>query len=533
MGALDMTYSDVMNGDVPKVPARNPVALQQAAAIGNPMAQSAPAAVQPAPAATTPTAAPSIPPAAPNPTLMPVPPGIAKNTATNPNPMAQPATLADIRVPNNQSQPMQAAASAPATAPQVQAATPATAPQQATDPDIIMINGIPHRNVQPQTRNPLMIGAAISNAAEILVPKPFENRAAATLAANRAELNNDTAQPPAANNPQAGAPQATAATAAQPSPTVNPLTLQERQAGYMIDNNLRQFEDKGSGVVRQVDSRGRTTFTNVDTADVTDPTKKVQVNGYDGAADNASMAKANAIRQQIIDRQPQGGVAVLADPNEAANAEKTQRWAMENMMAEAGKGNRGAVNALAALVHNQGALSVEQARAASQAASETGRNAVTMRGQDIQAQSEAAKLAGNPLDNELKKQQLTAATVSNAKAQKQADALDNINAETNPAKRQAMIENLLVSQGKNPAEHRYIKVDGGEEIGPDGMTKIKKPSGVYDSVTQRFIPMTPAAGAAPNFSKADVEAAINGGADKAKVAERIKSLGGNPKDYGL
>lgn len=95
-----------------------------------------------------------------------------------------------------------------------------------------------------------------------------------------------------------------------------------------------------------------------------------------------------------------------------------------------------------------------------------------------------------------------------------------------------MIESLLVAQGKNPLADRYIKVDGGEEIGPDGMTKIKRPSGVYDTVTQQFKPMNNAGGAR-SFTQADVDAAIKGGADKAKVAERIESMGGNPKDYGL
>jgi len=36
-----------------------------------------------------------------------------------------------------------------------------------------------------------------------------------------------------------------------------------------------------------------------------------------------------------------------------------------------------------------------------------------------------------------------------------------------------------------------------------------------------------------SFTGADVNAAIRAGADRAKVAERIKNLGGNPADYGL
>ena len=47
----------------------------------------------------------------------------------------------------------------------------------------------------------------------------------------------------------------------------------------------------------------------------------------------------------------------------------------------------------------------------------------------------------------------------------------------------------MAGQGKNPAEHRYLKVEGGEEIAPDGYNKIKRPSGVYDTVSGKFIPM--------------------------------------------
>lgn len=502
MGALDMTYSDVMNGDVPKPPARNPVALNAAAAGQNPLAQSlqAAAAVAPKPAAPQP----SIPPAAPNPTLMPVPPGIARNTAANPNPMAPPATLADIRTPNGQAQPMQAVTAAPAAPAQPAAAAtqPAAQPaaQQPTDPDIVMINGIRHQNTTPQTRNPLMIGAAASNAAEILVPKPFENRAAATLAANRAGLNTEGGEAPAANPmaKPAAAPANPAGTTAG-TPATAP-SLDERQAGYMIDNNLRQFEDKGNGIVRQVGANGKTEFTNVGTSGVTDPTKSVQVNSYNGAADNASLAKANSIRQEMIDRQPQGGVAIMAD-YAAPNPNGTTVAELQSAMKSAGTRTERAAyaQAMQAAISGQNQLTQEAMRQQGVAAG----HAVQMRGQDMNAQAEAARLAGNPLNNELTKTQIAAGKMANDKTKAHNDAWSKIQTETDPVKRGALIDSLLASQGKNPAEHRYVKVDGGEEIGPDGVTKIKKPSGVFDVQTRQFIPMGPqgattAASAAPH-----------------------------------
>lgn len=41
--------------------------------------------------------------------------------------------------------------------------------------------------------------------------------------------------------------------------------------------------------------------------------------------------------------------------------------------------------------------------------------------------------------------------------------------------------------GKNPNADRYITVQGGEEIGPDGMTKIRRPSYVFDQQTGRRV----------------------------------------------
>jgi hypothetical protein len=55
---------------------------------------------------------------------------------------------------------------------------------------------------------------------------------------------------------------------------------------------------------------------------------------------------------------------------------------------------------------------------------------------------------------------------------------------------QAMASYLALTGKKpNAATDRYMTVQGGEEIGPDGMTKIKRPSGVFDAQTQRFVSM--------------------------------------------
>lgn len=114
---------------------------------------------------------------------------------------------------------------------------------------------------------------------------------------------------------------------------------------------------------------------------------------------------------------------------------------------------------------------------------------VAMRGQDITAQTRADELAGNPLDNLLKQSNIDLNKSALSKVQRQDKMVADISAEQDPEKRRALMDTLLASQGKNPSEHRYLKVEGGEEIAPDGMTKVRRPSGVYDTISGKFIPM--------------------------------------------
>lgn len=256
-------------------------------------------------------------------------------------------------------------------------------------------------------------------------------------------------------------------------------------------------------------------------------------------ANNDSMAKANAIRQSTGEGDGPK-VSMLGDSGRAESKALMDKWGREDqvreMMQEIGR-NPKAAGAIAHLMQTQ--QGSETARAGMESnqgiatlENDTRRRGqdVVMRGQDIEAETRANQLAGNPLDNAMKQTQVDLGRQAVAKGQEYEKMAADIRAETDPAKRQSMIESLLATQGKNPAENRYVKVDGGEEIGPDGMTKIRRPSGVFDSVTKQFIPMTPNA---QSFTKADVDKAISSGADRKAVAERIKQMGGNPADYGL
>lgn len=105
-------------------------------------------------------------------------------------------------------------------------------------------------------------------------------------------------------------------------------------------------------------------------------------------------ARANAVWQSVIDKQPQGGIAILGDGGIAAdNAEKTARWRQDDLLAQAKNGNRAAGEVARETARGQSQIAAEAIRGGTQLASEQGRNAVTMRGQDMTAQNEANRLS--------------------------------------------------------------------------------------------------------------------------------------------
>jgi hypothetical protein len=266
---------------------------------------------------------------------------------------------------------------------------------------------------------------------------------------------------------------------AQSAANANEAGLSGRQGAYMVENNLRSFEDKGGGIVRQVGANGSRTFTNVGTENVTDPNKKVQVNSYNGAADNESVAKANSIRQSIIDKQPVGGVGILGDGGVGAlNDERTARWRQDELLSAAKYGNRAAGDAIQANAH----LGVEGIRSATAQRGQDVGAGITARGQDLTANTEANRLA---VESPLKQAQTKGIMAQNESA----STIAEIQKKALAGDQQAIATlNSLRGKGQS-ASDRFLTVPGGEEVGPDGMTKIKKPSGVFDAQTQKFVSM--------------------------------------------
>jgi len=238
-----------------------------------------------------------------------------------------------------------------------------------------------------------------------------------------------------------------------------------------------------------------------------------------------SMAATNELKSQLeeMTRTQPANVTMIENSGLKETQELMDKWgrqdAQREMLQEMSR-NPKAAGAIASLyaAGNQTEAQVrgqDMAEAAGQRANDTTQRGqditaeTTRRGQDVNAQGEANRLAGNPLDNQIKQLQVQSGQSALDKASQQAESIKAIQAEKDPAKRQSMIESLLVAQGKNPLADRYIKVDGGEEIGPDGMTKIKRPSGVYDTVTQQFKPMDSTGAsqkpAAPQWTVEDYE----------------------------
>ena len=276
----------------------------------------------------------------------------------------------------------------------------------------------------------------------------------------------------------------------------NESSLGGRQGAYMIENNLRSFEDKGNGIARTVGANGQRSFTNVGTENVTDATKQIQTNSYDGAANNASMASANAIRQEMIDRQPQGGIGILGDGGiEAANAEKTARWRQDDLIAKAAR-NPAAGQVALASANGQNAMGVEEMRQQGDAA----RNAVAMRGQDIAL----ARADGSPEERQLKQAQaqgIMAQTESSkmlADIQKKALAGD--------AQAAASYRALT---GKSGADYkdRYITLPNRKVYNEMGQVVGEENGGIFDAATGKPVQAggaRPAGQAVPAADKREV-----------------------------
>ena len=377
----------------------------------------------------------------------------------------------------------------------------------------LMINGIAHQRLPDQKfPGPLSIaaGAAVDTVAHIATA-PFGNRTDERLATNRRELNNETAEPQAPRADQAEADRIRAAhkgiLAASPSFAT---TLSSTKNAPAVDGGITgglrvtampagSTAPMGSGfdaAGKQLGGRdiaGQKLFTNVGgdgtagmsalSANTQGIAGMPQGNPNLGTADDNMRQIANI--QALRESTPQGGIGILGDGGiEAANEEKTRRWAMEDAVRKAPESQRAALM-IASMNHDQTNQTTRRGQDMASATAATGAG-ITARGQDLNAQSNANRMAGNAQDNQLKSAQAKGIMAQNdstamiAEIQKKAIAGDA----------QAMVTyRALTGKTAQSATDRFMTVQGGEEIGPDGMTKIKRPGGVFDAQTQKFMPM--------------------------------------------
>lgn len=435
----------------------------------------------------------------------PVAPAASGNVAVNPNPAQAPATIAEIPRPAQANVMRSAAPVAPqqsVSAPVQPPAQPQVSPVKQTAP-VDMSSGptvsdgaggvyTPERGAGPGILSGIQnffkdsaqaakgeksydqiraeraagesanVAQGVSNVAAA-IPQQASSPGADILAKHQAILNG---QQSAADQ---GSLDALKTSAPNPMQQDMPLTTKDVVPGGYLE--------RGDGIIASRNKDGKLFVSNSGATGA-------GIAGTSQGNPNLGTAEDN-LRQisnikALQDSTPQGGIGILGDGGiEAANAEKTARWRQDDLVYQARQGNQAAI---ASIINANSAAATE----ASRANTEAGKTAVAARGQDVQAKSEAARIAGNPQEQQLKQAQAQGIMAQTDSAQMLADMQKKAIA----GDAQAMASYQAITGKKaTPATDRYMTVTGGEEVGPDGMTKVKKPSGVFDAQTGQFVQM--------------------------------------------
>jgi hypothetical protein len=434
------------------------------------------------------------------------------------------------------------------------ATNPLTAgiPQQAAPkPETEMVGGIPHLKLDnPKYPGPLgMLGGAVASTIGYAATAPFGDRAAGYREASRAGL--DTSD-------EIKAAQAARTNAGQTAKPTAP-TVSAAEAG----------NDTGMGGVRKITAAGANPlFTNIDPEKAAGGLRDQAMSS--DAEGLARHARANAIRQQMVDAQPRGGSSVLGGLDaqgrtrqEVENDEKSARWRQDELANQA-KYRPQMAGIAGAAIQGDTQQGVEETR---QQGIMAGVGA-QRRGQNMQAQTEAAKLAGNPADNALKTAQAKIAGIGADKAQAESSMLAEAqDPNTPPERRKALITSILAAQGKSPNENRYMATT--EKLyDPVGGNVTGERARIFDKETGRFAGENaekPKLGDADiqriaketgmatediraraaqhasgwkiktldDVSSVDVALSVASGTDPEMIRKAIVKMGGNPADYGL
>ncbi len=224
-------------------------------------------------------------------------------------------------------------------------------------------------------------------------------------------------------------------------------------------------------------------------------------------------------KQQVADgtgmiSRANGQTQVIANmsPNQYTAADGTQnaRWEQTQAYLDA-----------------QQRLQADKARAAEMQATRQGMNPVQAIAA-TQGMAQAAQRA--PLERGVIQQQIETGKVAAQNAKELQDLYALHKASVDPAEQERIAEQIRIRTGTYKPEE-FAHAAGGTTINPATMGVEKTPDVIYSKRTGK--PVSSTAVASKAFSKSDVDAAIGAGASKEAVAARIKSMGMNPKDYGL
>lgn len=250
---------------------------------------------------------------------------------------------------------------------------------------------------------------------------------------------------------------------------------------------------------------------------------------YDGKGVNDILERENKARAGMIDSMiaANGGNGVgivgqeATDATARDNAEKTRRWRNDELVSLATRGNQGAI---ASLINAEGGRGVAEmgnetqrrnAELAAQVANN--RDKLTMRGQDLNAQNELARLLGNPLDQQSKQLEL-----------KKQGIISGLFDKANSGDTEALAKyNALVNGGKEPNySNRYITLPNRKTYNDMGQITGEEPGGVFDAKTGQLANFGKQ-GTGVNIEEANkIKAAVASGAMKREDAiKKLQAMG--------
>lgn len=274
-----------------------------------------------------------------------------------------------------------------------------------------------------------------------------------------------------------------------------PTPITKQNPGIVTDNQFTQggknytVNPTSQDGIKRVTGGTSPLYTNIDPAQGVAGLKNQMIGG-DAASVNeglARYAKANAIRQSMIDAQPTGGIAVL--PDYAAQQSNPMMDKFNSLAADAKRSGVGGQRILAefgSLMRQQMGNDASRYGADVSAQRAAGHDQVLMRGQDLNAQNELTRLQGNPLDNQTKQLSLT-------QAQQIGTLQDAVLNGKTPEEQAAAAAKIRALSGKQDREDRTVKpMEIADPNDPTGQRKIlvrPNDDGTYTPMKPKVAPI--------------------------------------------